>query len=460
MKFVSRLALSALPLLPACLLAAPYNPAQVSADARWVIHADVEALRNSKVGQVIVAEIEKAQAEQKNNGIGLNIPRLVSTLTTLTAYGTNFEPDPAKLDGTLVAQGAPELRKIVESILLQGTLAQADVFSEVSDLPFPAYAISDPKLAPEKRTQVIIAFPPEALILVSKSKDSLQRALAVHRGALPALDKSKDSPLTRFTANATGAAVFAASAAPADIKFDEKSPQARVLQLTKAGSLALGEKEGMLVALTELSATSDRNADKLHKILEGLTAMLSLAESNDRQLAEFLNATKVTRDNDMVRLKVVYPTEQIVRMTQALANPPPPRKSQPASITVGAAVAEWTGAEAEPEKEGLAWRTIENVRLANGMLVTLGRTFERVPETVTPQFERVEIVPSGGGAPLVFGRDLMRTIRNSMLQFSFPGTEGSYTLKVAYKKGTAPNARFAVSTQDPRAEKKDGKKGS
>lgn len=453
MKFVSRLALCALPLLPAALPAAPYNPAHVSADARWVVHADVEALRASKVGQELIAALEKSQAEQKNNGIGLNVPRLVSAVTTLTAYGTNFESDVAKLDGTLIAQGAPELRKIAESILLQGTLAQADVFSEVTDLPFPAYAISDPKLAPDKRTQVIIAFPPEALILVSKSKDSLKRALAVHRGALPALDKTKDSPLTRFTANATGATFFAASAAPADTMFDEKSPQARVLQLTKAGSLALGEKENMLVALAELSASSDRNAEKLHKILEGLTAMLSLAETNDRQLAEFLNATKVTRDSDVVRLKVVYPTDSIANMAKALANPPPPRKSQPAAITIGQAVAEWTGPEVEAEKDGLAWRTIENVKLANGMLVTLGRSFERAPEVVAPQFERVEIVPSGGGAPLVFSRDAMRPTRNSMLQFSFPGTEGGYTLKVAYKKGTADKTKFAVSTQDPKTEK-------
>lgn len=451
MKFVSRLALCALPFTPAALLAAPYNPAHVSAEARWVVHADIEALRNSKVGQVLVAEIEKAQAEQKNNGIGLNIPRLVSTLTTLTAFGTNFETDPTKLDGTLVAQGSPELRKIVESILLQGTLAQAEVFSEITDLPFPAYAISDPKLAPEKRTQVIVAFPPESLILVSKSKDSLQRALAVRRGALPALDKSKDSPLTRFTANATGAAIFAASAAPADIKFDEKSPQARVLQLTKAGSLALGEKEGMLVALTELSASSDRNADKLQKILEGLTAMLSLAESNDRQLAEFLNATKVTRDNDVVRLKIVYPTEQIVKMAEALANPPPPRKAQPTSITIGKTVAEWSSEDVTPAADGLLWRTIENVSLTNGAYLAVGSAGKG-------QLNRIEVVPAAGGAPLAFRRDMLQPTRNGIRQIAFPGADGTYTLKVAYAAPSEGVTRYAISVRDPQDEQKSGKR--
>ena len=41
---------------------AALNPAVVSADARWIVHLDFDALRASAIGQELVAAIEKAQA--------------------------------------------------------------------------------------------------------------------------------------------------------------------------------------------------------------------------------------------------------------------------------------------------------------------------------------------------------------------------------------------------------------
>ena len=41
-------------------------------------------------------------------------------------------------------------------------------------------------------------------------------------------------------------------------------------------------------AHTEMIASSDQMAEKLLKILQGMTAMMSLAETNDKQLADFL----------------------------------------------------------------------------------------------------------------------------------------------------------------------------
>lgn len=431
---------------------AAYDGNIVGADARWVVHADFAALRTSELGKQLIAELEKAQAEATRGFVGINIQKLLGTVGHVTAYGNNFTPDPAALDGTLIAQGTPELRKIAESLLIQGTLTEPTVFGEITDLPFPAYSISDPKAPAEKQTQLVIAFPPEPILLVSKSRAQLVKAHEVFRGAAPSLARNAASPLSRANANARDAYLFATSLVPPEAVADEKGPQARMLQLTKFGSVALGARGEDHCAHVELAASSDRNAEKLVKILEGLTAMLSLAESNDKQLAEFLNSAVVNRQEEVVTLRLAYPTTRLLGMLtnlRAQAQPTPGNRPAPAvaSITLGRTVAEWTAADAGPTQDGLTWRTIENVTLANGSIISLGRALNGGRDA---RFERLELPPAAGGAPLTFRREFMRPVRGTMLQLGFPGAAGTYTLRVGYVDDPEKKASFAVSIHEPK----------
>ena len=181
---LSCLAFAAL-LLP--LAQAAFNPAIVSAEARWIVYADLDALRGSAPGRELVDALQKAQREATDGTIGLDIPKVLTTVGSLTAYGINLSKDPEAIDGALIAQGTADLRKIAESVLLQGTLAEPKVFSEVTDLPFPAYAINDPKAPESTRMQLIVAFPPEPIVLLSKSRAQLLKARDVFRGTAPSL---------------------------------------------------------------------------------------------------------------------------------------------------------------------------------------------------------------------------------------------------------------------------------
>src|SRR5688572_1520624 len=414
--------------------AAPYNPAVVGNDARWVVYADFDGLRNSTLGKEVVNAIASAQSAATGGVIGIDIAKVLTTVGSLTAYGTNLSKDPKAMDGALIAQGTADLRKIVESILLQGTLAEPNVFAEVSDLPFPAYSILDPKAPEATRMQLIVAFPPEPIVLVSKSKAQLVKARDVFRGSAPSLTKGGAPELTKLDVKAAGAYVFAASIVPSEPIFPQNAPQARMLQLARSGAIAFGEKGPDLFAHAELIASSDQNAEKLMKILQGMTAMLSLAETNDAQLGEFLNATTVAREKDAVTLHLAYPSDRLMKMTQTLRAQAEARpvNRQP-SIVHGKSVAEWNADEVSApegaEPNALSWRTIENVPLVNGSTISLGRWANGGRNA---KFDRVEIVPAdGAGSPLVFKADFMRN-RGTMSQVQFPGTDGVYTLKVAF----------------------------
>ncbi len=446
-------ALVALALLAFPAVHAAYNPKIVAADARWVIYADMNSLRESTLGQELITAISQSQSQATGGVIGINFSKVLTTVGSLTAYGSNLSSDPNLIDGALIAQGTADLRKIAEGMLLQGTLAEPNVFSEVTDLPFPAYAIGDPKATAGQQPKLVIAFPPEPIVIVSKSKAQLIKAREVFRGSAPSLAGAGITPLTKPAALAEGASLFAASLVPGDAVFPENSPQTRVLQLTRSGALAFGERGSETFGHVELVASSAANAERLMKILQGLAAMLSMAESNDRELANFLNATAVTRENDTVTLRLAYPSERLVqmaRMLQAKAETQP-RKAQRQPITIGKTLAEWGGDAAitsASDPAEVAIRTIENVTLTQGAVITVGRA----PNNAKIRFDRVEIMPADGSTPpLVFRQEYMRGLGGrGMWQFAFPGAVGVYTMKVAYMNPVDSNATFAVSVSDPK----------
>lgn len=450
--------LRTLPLATAAFVAvgsahAALNPAHVSADARWIVHVDFDALRTSAIGRELVAEIEKAQAGATGGAIGLNVAKLLGTIGTLTAYGANLDKDPMAIDGALIAQGTPDLRKIAESLLLQGTIAEPKVFAEAADFPFPTYTISDPNAKTEDKTQVLIAFPPEPIVLVSKSKAQLLKARDVFRGTTPSLAKTPASPLNRLGTHADRAYLYAATVVPTESVFPQNAPQTRMLLLANAGSIALGERGENTFAHAELVASSSKNAEKLTKILQGMTAVLSLAESTDKHLAEFINSTTVSRNGDAVTLDLAYSSARLAAMAQSLRQPERPSAPKVAPIASGRTVAEWTAEQsAAPDTDpanASASRTIENVELKNGATITLGW---RANGGKGVRYQRVEITPAGGGMPLVFRSDTMRAAGGrNMAQFPFPGADGTYTLKVTYANDPDGKASYAVSVREPRS---------
>lgn len=488
------LAALTLPLLSVTRLAAAVNPAIVAADAKWLIHADLNALRASTVGKELVTLIESnVQIPVDDGKVGLNAQKVLATIGNVTAYGAEIATDPSKVDGTLVIQGTADLRKIAESVLLQLNLAQPENVVEITDLPFPAYAIKDSprkaaaakdakegaKESSEMRElattkagknaksaeplEVFIAFPPEPIVLVSKSKPQIVKARDVFRGSAPSLAKASGSPLAKFVQASGGAYLFAASTVPAEKFFPDDGPQARIVKMANAGSLALGERGDSTAAYTfahaELIASSDQMAEKLMKILQGMTAMLSLAETSDKQLAEFLNSTAVNRNGDIVTLDLSYSSTRLVAMIKGLQQrqqpTPQDRAAQrTAQMVNGKALAEWTAEAGPANPEGspapLTSRAIENVELKSGTLLTLARLSNGGKSV---RYDRIEIAPAGGGSPLVFRSGFLRNAgpRGNWQQFEFPGADGTYTLKVFYVNDPEGKATFAISAKDPKA---------
>ncbi len=456
-------------LAAACLapLQAAVDASVVAADARWVIQADFAALRDSTFGRELVTLSEQSRINLGTAQLGLDVPRVLSTLGTVTAYGTNFSADPRLLDGTLVARGTPELRKIVEGLLLQGTLSSPEAVTEITDLPYPAYLLAArregggaaPGGAP---AGLFVAFPPEGVVIASKSRAQLLKAREVVRGTAPSAVMAADAPLHGMLKTApTDAYVFAASYVPPEATVQGDGAPARILQMTESGTLALGEHHQSTFAKGRLYAKTPVLADKLTKIVQGLFAMISLTETTDKQVGEFLTATKVERAENVVKVEVSYPSERVVQMLHTLRQSAEQGRAKAqaaarqAQLVQGDAISEWNATPA-PTGPGapagaVLTQRIDQVELKTGTVLALGRVSNG--GEITP-FKSITLTPVAGGTPLTFQTEyLMRGgPRNALRMLQFPGAPGLYRIEVAYVNDRTGKSSYAVSLRHPKAE--------
>ncbi len=473
MNRFSRLVIFALPLLPLAADAAP-NAAIVPADAKWMVYADLNAIRNSTLGKELMQQIDSRL--EMDAPVRPNYDKILGAVGSVTAYGMNFSEQPDQMDGTAYVQGTADLRKITESLLLSQTITTPEHVVELTDLGFPAYGIKagpgpktdaakDKAGADEKKEEkakkaprdpnkieVIIAYPPEGGVLVSRSKAQLTRTRDLLRGSGASLAKS-NSALKRFLGQANDAYIFAASEAPPEKSYPADAPPARIIKMAKFGSVVIGEHAAETFAHIELIAADDATAEKLMKILDGLTAMISMTETNDRQLGEFLNAASAGREADRVFVNITYPSARLVQMIHNAQTPDrSPNRGPQGPYVNGTALAKWTGAPYAPPADGAALietsHTLENVALKNGATITLARVLNGARFA---RFTRVEIAPAGGGAPLVFKSFVPAGPRASAMNFEFPGADGTYNINVVSSVGDPEGkVEYAVSVKDPR----------
>jgi hypothetical protein len=457
---------------------AALDPATVSGDAQWVVHVDLNQLRQTIIGRELIAFAERQMPKPNANSgaaanpvpdITLNFEKMLATIGSVTGYGSNFVPDPAKLDGALVIAGTPDLRKIAESLVLQASIGSPRDVVEEAGASFDTYRLAN---------EVYIGFPSQPVVLISKSKAQLNKAADVLKGSAPSLARNASSPLAPLLRAPGQPFVIASSVAPSNLQGIPDGPQARILQLTQAGTVALGENAGKTTAHLKLVAPSEASATKLQKIVEGMTAMLSLAQTGDRDLQQFLQSAAVRRDDRAITLDLAYSSERLIQLfntfqaAQQQANrpptPPPPAPVQAPARVVG----KWSlpGAAGATPEASLKTHKLENVALVTSATITL-TTSRNAPGTPgeTGRIDLVEIAPAGGGSPLRFEAESMKLSRYSSrnapfasgrrlivlgsqsgnASFEFPGADGDYSITVRFVDEPDANTTMSVSVREP-----------
>ena len=248
--------------------AAPFDARLVTADAKWVLHVDVDAARDSAVGRAVqdklAADPHYADVVRQCAAAGVRVPQDVHDVTL-------YDRTPAAEDAPIfVVHATVDRAKLTAKLRGEpGTAAH----------PYKAYDI----LAFGNDQRTLLAFHDDATVVVAQTEANLTAALDALDGtaAMPAAG----GPLT--TAAVTPATRPAVAAGDRPLVFFALADLAGLMPVGAAVPGPFKQLSAACVTVTEagpavlvranLTAATPAAADQLRRTADGLRAVLALS---------------------------------------------------------------------------------------------------------------------------------------------------------------------------------------
>jgi hypothetical protein len=277
--------------------AAPLDLKNVPADAKWLVHVDVDAARSSSVVQKFVEQCGKDLPRAKERlvelceKLGLN---QCKDLHGITAFSEKLEPK----HGVLIADAKWNAKRLQEFV------DQAPDHKVIEDGAYKIHTFTAHKGTKHAHSVAATVLDSSKLVLAS-SPEMLKSALQVLEGKAPAI-AGKQSPLAATVPSGT---IFLARAV--DVKDSAVAKMRPVLQLIKSFDYAKGQRDGQWFGNVTVTAESKSVAEKLGQVFEGYRAWLSLHAYKDRWFGELLNKAKLTVDGNVVRVAFLEPADTL-----------------------------------------------------------------------------------------------------------------------------------------------------
>ena len=279
-------AILTLMLIAPSLHAGPLNSHWVPADAKWLVHVDVDAGLRSKVGQAALdwalanPDLKEALAKAQAT-LGMKLP---SDIHDVTLYGRSFGPD-----GVVIVHAELNRDKLMSLLQSRKDLKSSDLRGRT----IYTWEEESPKDQADVSHTSAGALIDDTCVLLGHDKESIVAALDVIDGKQPALDSGS---------------LLAQPAPPGTIGFIAamhlesvaNAPDRSLLfQKCREGLLALGEHEGQAFMHAQITAQSAEYAQQLTTMMKGMQA---LAELQNPQIGKDLDLVRVTNDDKVVRV--------------------------------------------------------------------------------------------------------------------------------------------------------------
>ena len=284
------------------IAAGPLQKAQVAADARWVVHLDVEGLLATKVGGMLAREslgpaLAGPSATLKQQyGVDFDWRRIRS----VTLYGPDFK-GASQPGGVLLVDTDMDVAGGLEAALAKVAVAghgAGSPLERVADSTVPLYRILG---------EVFVAAAPGKPVVVAKARDATLRARQVLSGETPHLSSGTvQAPgFSEFCQSGDG--FFFMAAAQGFSELAPIPPQAQVLRMAEGVRLNVGEFGDEVRATVALSTRTIESAQQVQQIVQGLLALALLTQNNQPELQSLLQASRVSREEKLVTLNLALP---------------------------------------------------------------------------------------------------------------------------------------------------------
>jgi len=283
--------------------AAPLRRADVAANPAWIAHVDFDALRPTAIGQHILGEMNKPEAQAK-----LAAFQAVVNLDLRTQIhgATIYDAGAAPEDGVLLVYADFDADRLV-------TLAKAANDSQNNTYKQHVIYnwIDDKKKAKNGVKPRVYAAIAGARVVFGQREDRVAQALDVLDGATPSLATSTLLP----ELGAAGDVSFIEAAAS---RFDLPSadPNAAMFRLSKQGRLQLADAQGRINGVLSLEAKDDEVAGHIASIAQGLISLLKLQQDKPES-AKFAQALTLKQEGPRVTISLDMPATDVVELMKA-----------------------------------------------------------------------------------------------------------------------------------------------
>ncbi len=295
-------------LVPVCWLAIaglvwaePLDQRSVSADAKWLVHIDLDALNTAKVFQPlrkellaepsIQREIERIQA-----AIGTNPTEDVHGVTL---YGTEYT------SGVVILRAKANVEKI------RGLLQEKPDYSVSSFGTRRLHSWTDHGGTP-RETRVTGCFFEPGVIVFGRDAAEVRAALKVLDGKSAALAGS-DSPLAEEMAK--GTIVQARAIGLADAQDVFRSP---LIKLAEVFSISAGEDQDTVFLKASVTAKTSEMASDMRDATRGLLFMAKLQVKNDPEIMRILDSLDVTLADKTFILQWRGSSEEVLKLIEKM----------------------------------------------------------------------------------------------------------------------------------------------
>lgn len=290
----------------------PLKKEEISGDAKWLVHLDVTAFLHSEVGSYVYSEMLSNHLAQATAGLkaGFGVDLDWNKVSAISIYGTKFKDKGGKqnkeddLEGVLLIRADLSVEKLIEDAIraMKAKMqeGQPSPIQKVEGSKYPLYRMQD---------EVYFGCPGKNLLLVTKSKQALDTANVVFKDKKESL-ASKGSLGTYVQGQEGIILVAVAEGFAQDL---DMPPQAKMLQSAEGGRISLGEKDEKLQLKVSLKAKTQEEANQMQQIVQGLVALASMSQAENKQLAELVNAVRVTADERLVTLGLDYASKKAIQ---------------------------------------------------------------------------------------------------------------------------------------------------
>jgi hypothetical protein len=271
----------------------PVELKQVPADAKWLIHVDVDAMREATVVQKAYHKcMEMHKDAQKHfdkvrEMLGLDLKK---DLHGITIYGKDLD----RHHGVVIVHADVNQKLLLE----KAQKAPDHKVAKYGSFEIHSWTHKHGK---QSHTAFGTFFKPNVLVLAGCDK-ALQAALDVLDGKSPGITDEK-SPLGGRLA--PGACLI--------VRATAFGPKVKCPILKDADSLrvTLGENKGQSFYRARLTMKSSEAADQVKSIVEGFKAMVGLSHGSDALAMKLVGAIKVTTQDKAVRIAWSAPAEDV-----------------------------------------------------------------------------------------------------------------------------------------------------